>query len=237
MRLTPLWLGAALSLAAAFVAVPATAGTLQVNPVLVEIGEGQRSGSVTVTNVENVPVVIRASVYEWRQENGEDLYIETAAMIVSPPVITIPGGATQIIRVGPRTASTGPASYRLIIEEVPDATPSTGIRVALRLNLPLYTRMATGRPADLAWSARRAADGSWSVEARNTGAGWVRVDAQLAAAATGLRFEDGFAFGTVLPGGARRWTIGARPTIADQARFRQIGADRDVPSPAPRRSR
>ena len=236
MRLSPLLLGAVLSLTA-LGAVPAAAGTLQVNPVLVEIGEGQRSGSVTVTNLEAVPVVIRAYVLEWRQEGGEDRYVETAAMIVSPPVITIPPGGTQIVRAGPRRLVGAAASYRLIIEEVPDATPTAGIRVALRLNLPLYTRMAAGRPADLGWSARRAADGSWSIEARNNGAGWVRVDARLAAAATGLRFDDGFAFGTVLPGGARRWTVGARPTIADQARFRQIGAESDVSSPAPQRSR
>jgi len=237
MRLTPFFLGAALSLAAAGGGTPAVAGTLQVNPVLVEIGEGQRSGSVTVTNVEDVPVVIRSSVFEWRQENGEDRYIETAAMIVSPPIITIPARGTQIIRVGPRAPASSPASYRLIIEEVPDATPTQGIRVALRLNLPLYIRLAAGRPGDLSWSARRAADGSWSVEARNNGPGWVRVDARSAAAATGLAFEDGFAFGTVLPGNARRWTVGPRPVIADQVRFRQIGAERDVSSPAPQRSR
>lgn len=237
MRLTPYWLGAALSLAAACIAAPALAGTLQVNPVLVEIGEGQRSGSVTVTNVEAVPVVIRAAAYEWRQENGEDRYIETSAMIVSPPVITIPAGGTQIIRVGPRAAAAAVGSYRLIIEEVPDATPTAGIRVALRLNLPLYIRMAAGRPDELAWSARRAADGTWTVEARNNGAGWVRVNAGMAAAGTGLRFEDGFAFGTVLPGGARRWTIGRTPAIADRARFERIGAEADASSPAQQRSR
>lgn len=238
MRFTPLILGAALSLAAAGGgAPPAAAGTLQVNPVLVEIGEGQRSGSVTITNAENVPVVIRAAVFEWRQENGEDRYTETAAMIVSPPVITIPAGGTQIVRVGPRTAATGSAPYRLIIEEVPDAQPTTGIRVALRLNLPLYIRMAAGQAADITWSARRTTDGAWSIEARNNGAGWVRINAQIAGAATGLTFDDGFAFGTILPGNIRRWTVGPRPVIADQQRFRQIGPNRDVPSPAPQRSR
>lgn len=237
MRLIPHLLGAALSLAVVGGGSPAAAGTLRVNPVLVEIGEGQRSGTVSVTNVENSPVVIRATVFEWRQENGEDRYIETAAMIVSPPVVTIAPGATQIVRVGPRAAPNAAASYRLIIEEVPEATPGTGIRVALRLNLPLYIRMPAGRPADLAWSARRGADGNWSVEARNGGAGWIRVNGAIAAAATGLRFDDGFAFGTVLPGGARRWTIGRAPAIADRARFQQIGADSDVSSPAPQRSR
>jgi fimbrial chaperone protein len=224
MRLMfPLVACAAASLAAAAGPSPAAAGTLQVNPVLVEIGAAQRTGSVTVRNVEDVPVTIRAYPMAWRQQDGEDHYDETSAIIVSPPVFTIPPGGTQIVRVGQRSASRAPQPYRLIVEEVPEAAPpGSGIRVALRLNLPLYASVPQGAPADLRWSAARLADGQWTVEARNAGAGWVRVDANIAQAATGIRFEDGFGFGTVLPGGVRRWQIGNTPSFGDRARFQQI---------------
>lgn len=221
-RFFPLAACAALTLTAAAGLPPAAAGTLQVNPVLVEIDAARRTGSVTVRNVEGVPVTIRAYPLAWRQADGEDHYDETQAIIVSPPVFTIPPGGTQIVRVGQRGASRAPQPYRLIIEEVPEANPGPGIRVALRLNLPLYASVPAGRTADLRWSASRQADGRWAVEARNSGAGWVRVDAVSARAATGVRFEDGFAFGTVLPGGARRWLIGGAPNVADRARFQQI---------------
>lgn len=201
---------------------PAAAGTLQVNPVLVEIGAQRRTGAVTVRNVESVPVTIRAYPLGWRQEGGEDHYDETQAIIVSPPVFTIPPGGTQIVRVGQRAAGAAAIPYRLIIEEVPEANPGGGIQVALRLNLPLYANVPAGAAADLRWSAVRGEDGQWWIEARNPGAGWVRVDARSARAATGLSFEDGFAFGTVLPGGARRWPVGAAPAIADRTRFQQI---------------
>jgi len=227
MRLLPLIAYASLALAAAAGVDPAAAGTLTVNPVLIEIGAGQRSGSVTVTNVEDVPVTIRAYALSWRQEGGEDRYEDTAAMIVSPPAFTIPPRGTQLIRVGPRNPGLDPQSYRLIIEEVPEATQGAGIRVALRLNLPLYARMAPAAPADLAWHARRGADGNWSIEARNRGAGWVRIDATAAQAATGLAFPGGFAFGTILPGAMRRWAIGPTPRIANDARFRQVQAGED----------
>ena len=115
------------------------------------------------------------------------------------------------------------------------APPGSGIRVALRLNLPLYANLAPGAPADLGWRAYRQTDGQWAIEARNNGAGWVRVEQAAAEAATGLRLTDGFSFGTVLPGGARRWLVGADPRIGDRARFQQINrtADHGATSPPP----
>jgi len=224
-RTFPLAVCAALMLTAAAGFPPAAAGTLQVNPVLVEIGAARRTGSVTVRNVENVPVTIRAYPLAWRQQDGEDQYDETDAVIVSPPVFTIPAGGTQIVRVGlRRPQGATPQPFRLMIEEIPEASQGGGIRVALRLNLPLYSGVNQGAPRDLSWRAARQADGQWAIEARNGGAGWVRLDAAAAEAATGLRFEDGFAFGTILPGGARRWLVGAQPRIADRARFQQISS-------------
>lgn len=237
MRFPPLFAYAGLALAAAAGVDPAAAGTLTINPVLVEISAAQRSGAITVTNVEDVPVTIRAYALTWRQEGGEDRYEETAAMIVSPPVFTIAARGTQVVRVGPRGPAQGAQPYRLIVEEVPEATPGAGIRVALRLNLPLYVQMVPSAPGDLVWRASRRPDGVWSIEARNRGTGWVRVDANAARAATGLAFEDGFAFGTVLPGGSRLWTVGNTPRIADAARFRQVQAGENGASHAPQRVR
>lgn len=222
-RIFPLAAYAALTLTAAAGLAPAAAGTLQVNPILVEVGTGHRIGSVTVTNEEDVPVTIRAYPLEWRQEGGEDHYQETNSVIVSPPVFTIAPHGTQIVRVGLRQPSAASAPYRLIIEEVPEAAPpGAGIRVALRLNLPLYANLQAGTQQDLSWSAYRLANGQWAIEARNGGTGWVRVDAAAAQAATGLRLEDGFGFGTVLPGSARRWLIGTEPRFGDRARFQHI---------------
>ncbi len=176
-----------------------------------------------MTNEEDAPVTIRAYVLDWHQDGGDDVYAESEAVIVSPPVFTIAPHATQIVRVGLRRPSAAPMPYRLIIEEVPEAAPpGSGIRVALRLNLPLYANLAPGRLTDLEWSAARLADGQWAIEARNKGAGWVRVEAPAAEAATGLRLADGFSFGTVLPGATRRWLVGTEPRIGDRARFQQI---------------
>jgi fimbrial chaperone protein len=202
--------------------VPASAGTLQVNPVLLEIGAGRRTATVTLRNEEAVPITIRAYVLDWRQADGQDVYTETNAMIVSPPIFTIPPGGTQLVRVGLRNASADPQAYRLIVEEVPEAAPSGGIRVALRLNLPLYASVPVGDAGELRWSAMRGPDGSWTIEAANTGRGYVRLNPDLAQAATGIRFADTVAFGTVLPGASRRWTVGPNPQLADPSMFARV---------------
>lgn len=210
--------GASLLLAAP----PAPAGTLHVNPVLLDIDASRRTASVTVRNEEAVPVTIRVYPLAWRQADGEDVYEETNAAIASPPVFTIPAGGSQLVRVGLRAPSSAPQAYRLIIEEVPEASPASGIRVALRLNLPLYVALRPGDAADLRWAAWRQPDGEWTIEAANGGSGYVRLDAAAAGRATGIAFDEHVGFGTVLPGAVRRWRIGSDPSIGDRARFLAI---------------
>ena len=201
---------------------PASAGTLQVNPVLVDINSDRRTASVIVRNEEAVPVTIRAYALTWRQADGEDHYTETAEVIVSPPVTTIAPGASQLVRVGLRAPANGPRAYRLVIEEVPEANPGGGVRVALRLNLPLYVQTSSADAAQLRWSARRTGDGGWSFEASNPGSGYVRLSPEAARAATGVRFDDNLFFGTVLPGGTRRWRVEGELRVEDAGRLRQI---------------
>ena len=212
----------AIAIAWAAWSAPVSAGTLQVNPVLVEIDAERRTATVTVRNQEASPVTIRAYPLAWSQEGGEDAYAESSALIVSPPIFTIPPGGTQLVRVGLRAPSSAPQAFRLIIEEVPEASPSGGIRVALRLNLPLYASLPAGDAAALTWSAERAAGGGWRISARNGGRGYVRLNAEIARQATGIRFGDTVAFGTVLPGATRRWRIGPDAGIEDGARLRQV---------------
>lgn len=218
-----LLLSASLAAAGAMaISTPASAGSLQVDPIRLEIDAGRRTATVRVRNQEQVPVTIRAYPLGWSQVGGEDRYEDTDAVIVSPPIFTIPAGGTQIVRVGLRTPSTDPKAYRLIVEEVPQANPANGVQVALRLNLPLFVMMAQGQQSELAWSASRGADGALTIEATNTGTGFVRVEMAAAESATGLELDPALNLGTVLPGSTRRYTIGASPTVREPARLTSI---------------
>ena len=201
---------------------PALAGTLQVNPILVEINSFQRTGSVTITNQEDAPVTIRAHAFAWHQTNGENVYEPSDELILSPPVFTIAPRATQTVRVGQRRPGAEPKAYRLIIEEVPEASPQSGIRIALRLDLPLFIHIAPAPEAALLWSARREANGAFQISVRNPTQGYVRVDHELATRSTGLAFADSIFFGTLLPGGSRQWILDRPPEVVDAALFQNL---------------
>jgi fimbrial chaperone protein len=214
--------------ASAFVAAalaapaPALAGSLQVDPIRLEINAGRRTATLRVTNQERTPVAIRAYALTWSQVDGEDRYEETSAVIVSPPIFTIPGGGTQLIRIGLRNPSGDARAFRLMVEEVPQAAPGGGVQVALRLNLPLFVAMQPGAADELGWSASRGADGRWTVEAANPGRNYVRVEPAAAKAATGVDFAADVNLGVVLPGSRRRWVVGSEPAVHDRARFSSI---------------
>ena len=199
----------------------AAAGTLQIDPVKLEISKDRKTASLSVRNDEKTPVTIRAYPLTWSQADGTDVHEESSAVIVSPPIFTIPAGATQVVRVGLRTPAAADRAYRLIVEEVPEADASTGVRVALRLDLPLYAMISTGSLSDLSWSTFKDAKGRWVAEAVNRGQGYVRVEPEQVGAATGVRVA-GISFGTVLPGSRRRWPLGEQPDITDRARFQAL---------------
>ena len=226
-------IAALLAAAAAIAAVPgaAQAGSLSVDPIRLEITQGRRTATLRVRNQEQSPVTIRAYALAWSQVDGEDRYEDSAAVIVSPPIFTIPAGGTQLIRVGLRTPSADPRAFRLMVEEVPQASPGGGVQVALRLNLPLFAMMNAGTAAELGWAASRGADGRWTVEAVNTGAHYVRVEPAAAEAATGVDFDNSANLGVVLPGSRRRWVVGSAPALLDNGRFAAIqrGAVRAEP--------
>lgn len=222
-RIATLLLQASALVAAALAApAPAHAGSLQVDPIRLEISAGRRTATLRVTNQEPTPVAIRAYALAWSQVGGEDRYEESSAVIVSPPIFTVPAGGTQLIRVGLRNPSGEARAYRLMVEEVPQASPGGGVQVALRLNLPLFVSMAAGSADELGWSASRGSDGRWTVEAVNRGRNYVRVEPAAAGAATGLGFGANVNLGVVLPGSSRRWVVGSEPTVLDRARFTSI---------------
>jgi fimbrial chaperone protein len=205
---------------------PAAAGTLQVNPVLVELGTDHRIASITVRNEESTPVTIRAYPLSWSQIEGENVYSDSSDVIVSPPVFTLAPGATQVVRVGLRRPSATGRAYRLIVEEVPAASPGGGIRVALRLDLPLFASIEASPPNALRWSITRAG-GEATLEASNPSSGYVRLDPAAASEATGLDFGDRIFFGTILPGATRRWTLSEAPRVIDAVRARRLQRSQD----------
>lgn len=191
-------------------AVPASAGSLKVNPVHINLPAGRQSASLRMTNGGAAPVSIRVVTYGWTQVGGSDVYSPTGNVIVSPPIFTIQPGGTQLVRIGLRSRSA--KAYRVIFEEIVRHQPSSSqIQVALRLNLPLYLPPPGGGKADVRWKAWRDGAGDLFVEADNRGSAHAQVLEIAASDRAGGQTILSKQMGVILPASARRWKIGNRP--------------------------
>jgi fimbrial chaperone protein len=209
-----LWMAATLRIlfVVAGFATPADAGSFRVNPVQITLPPDRQSTTLTITNGESTPVSVQAQAYSWTQQGGADVLAPTGNVIVSPPIFTILGGKTQLVRVGLKSRTTTGA-YRLILEEIPRDKPVDGqVQVNLRLNLPLYLLPKRGGKVELSWAAWRDSSGNIVVQGRNWGTLHGQV-LQLEADNGTSRQLLSNQMGVVLPGCARNWNIGKRPDL------------------------
>lgn len=201
---------------------PARAGSLRVDPIQITISDDRRAASLTITNEGAEAATLRIMPMVWSQRDGADVHEPTSELIVSPPIVTVQAGAKQTVRVGFRNQTTRVVgSYRLILEETP-RSGIAGVQVVLRLNLPLFARIAPGDASSLQWSSTRNARGEWLVEAKNVGDRFVRLTSADVAAATGLAYDKTFRLGVVLPHSSRRWIVGTAPVASNPLRWREI---------------
>lgn len=206
-----------LSLSVAFaallaVAVPAAASTFNIAPIRANLSDGHHTEVLTLANVEEEPVVVQVRVMRWSQEKGEDQLDETRDILATPPVLQMGPKSEQIVRVALRQQpdAARELSYRIVFQEVPQtaATQFMGLRVALRLSVPVFIAPTSGKPvADLAWEARWLADGKLEVSATNRGNAHLQVsdfEVQLAVAGSKIR---GITAKYVLPGSRMSWVL------------------------------
>lgn len=139
--------------------VPAAApppGLARINiaPLRLELGAGKSAATVMLTNTSDRPVPVQSRLFSWTQEGGEDHFAPSTALTISPSIISIPAGATQIVRVL-RTgqASPGEKRFRLTVDQLPDPTiaQSGEAEARLRFALPVFFDRDTAGPAKLSW--------------------------------------------------------------------------------------
>jgi fimbrial chaperone protein len=190
----------------------AAAGALSVAPIRIELSPAKRTAVLTVRNQDDSPVVVQARPAAWSQVQGEDQLDDTGELLVTPPIFTIPPKGQQVLRIALRREP-DPArelDYRLVLAEVPPAAAAetTGLRVALRITLPVFVAPQAHVAADLAWSHRWLADGALEIQAHNRGTAHIQIlgfDVQSAGSAAGKLHTDTPHY--LLPGTVERWEL------------------------------
>ncbi|HYG26496.1 MAG TPA: fimbria/pilus periplasmic chaperone [Caulobacteraceae bacterium] len=203
----------AAALAAAVLACAATpnlaAAGMLISPVVVEVDPDKTAAVVRITNQSQEPTSIRVRALSWGHRDGRDIFEETADVIVSPPMATIAPGATQVLRVGERTRTGNvERAFRVVIEQVPADDSPQGVRMAMRLDLPMYSGRKGSAAPRLQWRGLVDRDGFVTIEAHNTGATHESVTEVSAPGAGVEPLTLAGSKGVVLPGGAKRWKLG-----------------------------
>jgi fimbrial chaperone protein len=198
----------------AVIAVPASASTFNISPIRAQLNLAHRTEALTIMNADDSPVVVQIRVVRWSQKDGLEQLEDTRELLATPPVLQIPANSQQIIRVALRREpdSAQELTYRVIFEEVPQAAPKEfmGLRVALRLSIPVFVAPAQGKAsAELAWESRWLPNGQLEVAATNNGNGHLQItdfEAQFPGSLMPLR---GVTSKYVLPGSRMSWTLTA----------------------------
>jgi fimbrial chaperone protein len=191
---------------------PALASTFNISPIRAQLSGAHRTEALTLTNVEDAPVVIQVHVVSWSQKDGVEQLEDTRELLSTPPVLQIPANSQQIIRVALRREPdpTQELTYRVIFEEVPQAAPKdfSGLRVALRLSVPIFVAPLQGKAnAQVLWQSRWLSNGQLEVAAVNSGSGHLQVtdfEAQFPGSLMPLR---GVSSKYVLPGSRMSWVL------------------------------
>jgi len=158
---------------------PALAGSFMVTPVRVTLSSAQPIVALTVRNDSSDSTVVQIEMATWSQEAGKDVHAATRDVIATPPIFTVPPGATQVVRVGLRRTADAERelTYRLFLQEVPPPPKPEfkGLRIALRMSIPVFVAPPVAVAPALEWRAVREAQGWLNVSVRNAGKAHVQI--------------------------------------------------------------
>jgi len=189
----------------------ANAGSFTVNPVRLSLSATQSIAAVTVKNVGEEATVIQLETSSWTQQDGKDVLEPTTDILATPPILTVPPGASRIVRVGLRRPADPQRelTYRMFLREVPPPQPvSQGLRVALLISMPVFVAPPRIPGPQVEWHARRMHDGDIQLQARNTGRSHIQLgQLQIVQADSGVEVASRNMADYLLPDNGREWTV------------------------------
>lgn len=172
--------------------------------------------------------MMQVRIFRWSQRDEGDRYENQQDVQPSPPVVTIPPGERQMIRLTavsvPRPA--GESAYRIVVDEIPTRSDKAvggsgpdrnafGIRLQMRYSIPLFVY---GGPSDdeagsgdkhgfnLRCTLLDRPDGK-RVQVTNSGTAHARlVDVAFLVNGRDMPVAEGL-LGYVLPGSSMSWPV------------------------------
>jgi len=191
----------------------AHAGSLQVEPVLIDVAAPGATSTITLRNEGSAPINVQIRLFRWSQVDGKENLEPTSDVVASPPAITLTPKANyvaRVVRVTKRPVS-GEESYRVLIDQLPAPTQERGnaVHLLVRYSIPVFFSSSDRRDPTVAWAV--AVNGNRiKVTARNDGDRRIRIASLNLRDAKGktVSFGKGLA-GYVLGKSRMEWTAPA----------------------------
>ena len=190
----------------------AGAGSLFVRPTTVIFGPGESAATVTVTNNGSAAMTAQLRLFAWDQQQNQDKLEQTGALVASPPMLEIPAGSSQTIRLVrvQSVPATAQENYRLIVDEIPDRAAreaGTGVVVQLRYSVPVFVMPKANQSANATLKASINGD-SLVLDVANRGKAHAQISNVRLAYADGSTATVGAGLvGYVLPDKQRQWKL------------------------------
>ncbi len=197
--------------------LPAFAASFNVSPILVGLSSQKPTMPLSVSNMDDTPVVIQVRSMSWTQnDSGEDVYANTDYILATPPIFTIPAHGTQIVRIGLREPSTPERelSYRIYLTQLPGASREAINRVTMRFRfgIPVFVTGAAAVAPDLKWSVIASGPNAGKLKVTNDGSAHAQIgEMQLVDMVSEQTIARQPTPVYLLPGISREWALQITP--------------------------
>lgn len=183
-----------------------------VSPIRVVLSASRPTAVLNVQNDSDETLIIQTQSVAWSQSDGEEVYDQTADLIVTPAIFSLPPRSHQVVRVGLRrpVASTSEICYRLSLQEIagPPKVNATSLQMLLRIVLPVFVEPTSVATANLQWEALLSPDNMLTVRAQNAGNAHIQIyNFKLLEADSEHSFATQSTPAYVLPGQGRQWQL------------------------------
>jgi fimbrial chaperone protein len=186
----------------------ASASGLQIAPTSIELAFAGPAQALWLTNTGDHELRAQVRAYQWSQAGGKDALDPTQALVASPPMLTVPPGGRQLVRVirTGQAAAAGEQTFRLLVDELPlEAAKGTGVQYVLRYSVPVFIGVS-GTPS-LKWSGAPSSEGlELTVSNSGSAHAQIREMSLVQPGAAPVSIVPGL-LGYVLPGATMHWTI------------------------------
>lgn len=191
---------------------PLRASGLQVEPVTVTMRE--RSDIIWLTNAGAAPIQAQVRVYRWSQGPEGDVLMPSEALVASPPIVRIPAGGRQLVRLVSAGAASCEDTFRLKIDELPGQAPAgSGLRYVLHYSVPVFAARPDCKDTGpkLSWRII-SGEGGPQLHVENSGSSHAQLAQVSFIDPRGHRIElTGGLMGYVLPASQMNFTLAPPP--------------------------